>query len=435
MSFPRPYAWVASWDLWRSPARVVRYVLVVEVAALAGVVGAATAVPARPSDLPRFLILALCAAVTIWLTRGVERQRDRVRPAPVAHVDGTGLWSFAAVLVLPPLLASAMVVLTCTLPWWWRAWPRQRPLVPYRCVFSCATVLIGTQAAALVLSLGMAEYPGLPQSALLPGLRDLAVVAVAAAVRWGLNCGLVMVAIALSQPVRSVRDLFADFSEQLLEAGAMGLGLAVAVLVVVNPVALVGIVLSLGVMHRGLLVRQYQQAARTDAKTGLATVGWWRQVAGRALERAEAGGDAVGVLVLDIDHFKRVNDTYGHLAGDVVLAAVAATLRAETRGDDTCCRFGGEEFAVLIPGVDGAGELREIAERVRRRVELLEVDLPTGGAPRRVGGITVSLGGAVYPGGGLATLDDVLLAADAAVYSAKRSGRNRTCLRPDVAPA
>jgi diguanylate cyclase (GGDEF)-like protein len=144
------------------------------------------------------------------------------------------------------------------------------------------------------------------------------------------------------------------------------------------------------------------------------------------------------VLVLDLDHFKAVNDTYGHLAGDAVLAAVAATLRAEVREGDVVGRFGGEEFVVLLRDLDlttaGRRQMATIAERIRARVAELAVAVHTPDGPLTIDGVSTSVG-AVFDLGRTCTLQQVLGAADAALYSAKRDGRNLVRFGPPGAPA
>jgi diguanylate cyclase (GGDEF)-like protein len=188
------------------------------------------------------------------------------------------------------------------------------------------------------------------------------------------------------------------------------------------------------VLHRAVLVRQLEQDASTDAKTGLLNVAAWRAEALRAVRRAHHSGTGAGVLMLDLDHFKVVNDTHGHLAGDDVLAAVAAELRAGVREQDLVGRFGGEEFVVLLPdlppGGTGRTELWEIAERLRHRVSGLDVGVATSGGVGVVTGLSVSVGGATVPTDGT-TLDQVLRAADASLYAAKDAGRNLVRIATD----
>ena len=128
--------------------------------------------------------------------------------------------------------------------------------------------------------------------------------------------------------------------------------------------------------------------------------------------------------MLDIDNFKRVNDTYGHLQGDMVLREVARVLRQSSREIDEPARYGGEEMAVALPQTDLEGAYR-FAERVRRRIEALDLPLLDGDGTLKV---TASFGAASLAKSANATdgKDALVAAADAALYRAKRSGKNRT---------
>ena len=421
-----------SWAIWDQPDAVRRYVLAVFVVAVATSAATAFLVPVTQTDVVRFGILALCAVVSIEFTRRIEREREYLRSRRVAYVDTKGIWSGAAVLVLPPVLATAMVVFTYGVAWF-RVWPSNRP-VPHRWLFGAATVLIGTQAAATILTVGMQQHPGLPATELLAGLGDLAVITLALGARWLFNCGLVMAVIALSSPNMPARDLFTGFSQQMLEAGSMALALVSATVLMANPLVLAPVVLAVVVMHRSVLLHQYQAESRTDPKTGLTTVKWWRVGAERAFAAARRTKRPMGLLILDLDKFKGINDTYGHLVGDKVLTVVAQGLLEEVRDQDSCCRWGGEELTVVIPEVESASNLRSIAERIRRRVESLAIysDEEAGEAQRVP--VTASIGAALYPAEGMDSLDDVLRAADTAVYQAKARGRNQVVLA-GVAPA
>ena len=130
------------------------------------------------------------------------------------------------------------------------------------------------------------------------------------------------------------------------------------------------------------------------------------------------GGKPIGLMMIDIDLFKRINDELGHAAGDAVLVTIAQCLQSFVRGTDLLCRYGGEEFALLL-GAGSATALRDRADELRDAVQWLDVDC--GGIPWKV---TISIGMAMHPGDG-ATWSEALRAADAALYRAKRSGRNR----------
>jgi diguanylate cyclase (GGDEF)-like protein len=150
--------------------------------------------------------------------------------------------------------------------------------------------------------------------------------------------------------------------------------------------------------------------ARTDDLTGLPNFRAFRERIDAELERADRYPAAIGVLVLDLDHFKKYNDTHGHAGGNDALRRVAQTIRDTVRAVDFPARYGGEEFAVIVPQVDAAA-LAAIAERIRANVE-------AGGM------VTVSIGAAMYPRDGVGR-DALFQTADARLYEAKKAGRNR----------
>jgi diguanylate cyclase (GGDEF)-like protein len=414
VSFPR------QWELWSQPRQLCGYVLVIEAITLLTTAVTVFLLPVTRSDWIRFAILAGCAVVHVEVTRSVERTRHIVNGAgPSMNTDA--VWCLAAVLALPVGLASGIVVVVFA--WsWLRVWRGRRPL--YRWVFSAATVLIGTQAAAVVLLLVPGPHPEVSTS-----LIGLAVATAAAALRWLLNFGLVSGAIMLASPNIRAAQLVENIGERILEVGAFGLGLVAAYLLVQQPILLGGIVLGVLVMHRIVLLGELRKDAHTDAKTELSNAAWWNEIARRAVERASASGAGLAVLMLDLDHFKAVNDLYGHVAGDQALKCVGEALRAEIRDVDTACRWGGEEFAVLLPGADAA-HVQAIAERIRLRVHGLTVDIDSTHGPDTLHDLAVSIGGACYPGPNTNTVDKLLLAADTALYQAKSNGRNQVRISP-----
>ena len=165
-----------------------------------------------------------------------------------------------------------------------------------------------------------------------------------------------------------------------------------------------------------------QRQAVTDELTGLFNHRRFQEVMAAEVERTRRFGQELGLIMLDIDNFKRVNDTYGHLQGDLVLREVARALRESSREIDEPARYGGEEMAVALPqtGLEGA---YEFAERVRQRIEALQIELLDGDGTLRV---TASFGAASLPHSAKIDKDALVAAADAALYRAKRSGKNRT---------
>ncbi|HVT60100.1 MAG TPA: GGDEF domain-containing protein [Thermoanaerobaculia bacterium] len=162
--------------------------------------------------------------------------------------------------------------------------------------------------------------------------------------------------------------------------------------------------------------------AREDPLTGVAM----RRVLEKRLHQAHArcleDGGAMSVILCDLDHFKRINDAYGHVAGDAALVAIAGLLKQDRREADLCCRYGGEEFVLLLEKTSGASALA-IAERIRRRVEELELKVEEQPIP-----LTLSAGIACFPELYIRTAAELILFADEALYEAKRRGRNRCLL-------
>lgn len=156
-----------------------------------------------------------------------------------------------------------------------------------------------------------------------------------------------------------------------------------------------------------------------DPLTGLFNRRYLEETMGREVPRAHRAGEPVGLIVLDIDHFKRLNDSHGHDAGDFVLARMGELLRKATRGGDIACRYGGEEFAVILPGASLA-VARNRAEAIRAAFEAADFAFES----EKLGPMTLSAGiSALPPGGG--DWSQALQEADRALYTAKEAGRNR----------
>jgi diguanylate cyclase (GGDEF)-like protein len=165
-----------------------------------------------------------------------------------------------------------------------------------------------------------------------------------------------------------------------------------------------------------------QRQAVTDELTGLFNHRRFQEVMTAEVERARRYGHELGLIMLDIDNFKDVNDTYGHLQGDMVLGEVARVLRQSSREIDEPARYGGEEMAVALPQTDLEGAYR-FAERVRKRIEALDIPRLDG---KGVVKITASFGAAALPESAEPDKAALVSAADAALYRAKRRGKNRT---------
>lgn len=175
-------------------------------------------------------------------------------------------------------------------------------------------------------------------------------------------------------------------------------------------------------LRNAWLLEQQSRLAATDGLTRIANRRTFETTLEREVARATRSGDPLSLVILDIDHFKALNDEQGHQAGDEVLRNVAAALSCECRDFDTAARYGGEEFAVVLPGC-GPAEAEVIADRLRRAVAAAPGAVP----------ITASAGVATFPTNA-GDADTLVRAADDALYASKRSGRDRTTASGAVAP-
>jgi diguanylate cyclase (GGDEF)-like protein len=179
-------------------------------------------------------------------------------------------------------------------------------------------------------------------------------------------------------------------------------------------------------LERYRFIAMVQRQASIDDLTGLYNHRFLVDYLGQQVALAERLNTPLAVLVLDLDHFKRVNDTHGHPVGDVVLTAFAHTLTSSIRRADLAARYGGEEFIVVMSNT-ASPDARRVAEKIRAAVEALVVPVDSGGQAVT---LTVSVGGAAYPDD-TTTAQQLLATADAALYDAKHGGRNRVCMAGD----
>ncbi len=168
------------------------------------------------------------------------------------------------------------------------------------------------------------------------------------------------------------------------------------------------------------LVAAQRNAAITDGLTGLKSRRYLEQALTTEVQRSSRSGQSVGLLIVDVDHFKSVNDTYGHPGGDRVLIEVARRLSADSRAGTVIARYGGEEFALVLPNA-GAAEVAVAADNLRRSIANTPFSVRTGALI----GVTVSVGAACLPDHA-ETVESLVFSADNALYAAKAAGRNRS---------
>jgi diguanylate cyclase (GGDEF)-like protein len=159
-----------------------------------------------------------------------------------------------------------------------------------------------------------------------------------------------------------------------------------------------------------------------DPLTGLYNRRYLEESLTRELARCDRVNKPLSVLMIDLDHFKRFNDTHGHDGGDALLTHAGRVFQAHCRAEDIACRYGGEEFTLILPEVD-AERARQRAEEIRLAVEKLDVQHRR----ERLSSVTTSIGVGTFPDNARA-MDELLRRADAALYKAKQQGRNRVVL-------
>jgi diguanylate cyclase (GGDEF)-like protein len=165
--------------------------------------------------------------------------------------------------------------------------------------------------------------------------------------------------------------------------------------------------------------QKLEELLNTDPLTQLANRSHLMRDLAQEFQRSLRGGQPLSLAMADIDHFKSINDTFGHQQGDLVLKVVAEAFRDHLREYDLAARFGGEEFALVLPATSPADAL-QVAERIREVIEALRFSGPL--EPLRM---TISLGVATFPDQAIKDIEDLILLADNALYAAKREGRNR----------
>ena len=407
-----------SWQLFALPPPVVGYVFAIIAADLGLTLRGILRTPVRATDVALFAALLACGAICIEATRRLGQPTGVTR-------DLLSAWWLPIALLLPPVYALVAPIALGVL-----LYLRVRRTPAYRRLFSSAALgLAGATASVVFHHVGPAvaaarSVPWLGHPTAPAWLMQPAVVltAVCCAVLFNvLNMGMVAVAAHAAQPQASWVEVLWDRESLLLDLTEICVGVLVLIACALSPVLLCVALPPVIVLQRSLMHQQLQAAARTDPKTGLLNPTAWQREADTEIARALRAGESLALLLCDVDHFKRVNDTYGHLTGDEVLRGLAAELRQQVRGSDVVGRFGGEEFVVLLPRAD-ADEACMIAERLRHRASVMPIY-----ADNDAVNVTVSIGVAVLGVHGRDLLE-LLTAADLALYRAKDAGRDRICV-------
>jgi diguanylate cyclase (GGDEF)-like protein len=382
---------------------------------------AATRVQA--GQLRLFAILLACSAAAVGLTRRMGEPVGVVR-------DVYAMWDLPTAVLLPPLY-----VLLAPVPRMVLTQVRMRQTALHRRAYTAAAVGLAYAAASLAFH---AVVPILgPGAGTGTGGHAMAwtvLVAGCGLIRLVVNDGLVFAAVKGSAPETRLLAEIAGAEAVYGNVAELCLGTLAAFAAVHSTLALVYAVPLVITLQRSLRHAQLVSETRVDGKTGLLNDRTWHREAAGEVARAVRTRTPLALGIVDVDHFKAVNDTYGHLAGDAVLSAVAAAMTALLRPYDLIGRVGGEEFSFLLPNTP-VPEAVEIAERLREKIPLaLPHEDPAGPMLSQVT-VSVGVAAADQPAWDLGRYYSL---ADQALYAAKQSGRNAVWVistgQPDLKP-
>jgi diguanylate cyclase (GGDEF)-like protein len=413
---------VRGWGWWQLPWLLKCYVGLVPVVAAALTCLAAAETTWYAADLGKFALLLGCGLISVAATpRVVYRHGGMTR-------DFITVWVLPIAILLPPVYAmvTPIPLYVLTQLWVFRG-------VVYRRVFTVGAIGLSYGAASVLFRAFPASFAG---GAIGTGMHALTwAVAVAIAEQVGRRGHqiLIMGGIKLSNPSAKLipqelnrEALVADFAE-------FDLGVLITIVVAVSPVLAIFAVPTVLLVRRFMMHGQLLAQSRIDTKTGLLNASTWEQEATTEIARAVRTGIPLALALVDIDHFKVVNDTYGHLVGDKTLRAVTDALQSQLRAYDVAGRFGGEEFVILLPHAREVDALA-VAERLRVHIASLVIPVDDSDASGPFVKVTISVGVAALDRS-RRELTDMLNAADAALYHAKETGRNKTHMVTANAPA
>ena len=399
---------VRQWAVWSLPRPLLALWSIVTCGYLAWAVVAAARFHFRLGNILLFAALLGCGAFS------VEMARRAGEPAGVVK-DVYAVWELPVVFLLPGLYALIVPVIRLTLT---QLRVRRAPV--YKRVYTVAAIGTAYGCARLVY-LGALPAGVDPRAYLWSHTPMWLVAAGAGAVtQWAVNQWLILVAFKLENPAASIKNGL--FSREMVhnDATELSAALLVAVGMTISDFTLIIALPLATLLQRSIRHAQLLNEARADAKTGLLNAATWEREAGAEIARAVRTSSPLAVALLDLDRFKHINDTHGHLLGDEVLRAIADTMTSVLREYDLAGRFGGEEFVMLLPQTRATDAFR-IAERVRAHIARLPIASATG---ERVH-VTASIGVAALDAGSSRVLTELLAAADAALYRAKASGRDQ----------
>jgi diguanylate cyclase (GGDEF)-like protein len=414
---------VRAWPLWELRRWLIGFISLVTLGYLAAVALAAQKAPLTVRDGLLFGALLACIAASVELTKRGGENAGIIK-------DVYAVWGLPLAILLPPLYALLAPIAQFTLTQW-----RIRRIPLHRRVFSAAAVGLSFGAASVVFHLAAGHLTGPLLSVGVHGSIWLLCVAGAAALQWAVNSILVLPAIKASDPALRIRDMLLAREQVQNDVVEMCVAVLVVLGIAISPLTIVFALPFVTLLQRSVRHTQLVNASRIDSKTGLLNAGTWEREAGSEVARAVRTRTPLALVLIDIDHFKLVNDLHGHLAGDKALRAIAHTFQIFLRDYDLAGRFGGEEFALLLPQTS-ATDARQIAERVRKHIAAMPISVDDDPATEPLQ-VTISVGVAALGMSWERTigsqLTDLLAGADSALYRAKHAGRNQVWMVTDTA--
>jgi diguanylate cyclase (GGDEF)-like protein len=411
---------VSGWPVWQLRPSLVAFIGLV-VAIYLAAVGVAAAVAPWPEPWPNlglFGALLLCTALTVELTKRTGENAGLIK-------DVYGVWELPLAILLPPVFTLVAPIFRFTL-----TQLRIRPVPLHRRVFSAAMMGLSNASASVVFhAISGQQMWTVPAAGSSATLWLVAVTAGAAAL-WVVNISLLFPAIRGSDPTATLRGTIMARESVQNDAAESCVAVLVTLGIAVTPLTILFAFPFVTLLQRSFRHVHLVNASRIDTKTGLLNAGTWEREAATEVARAVRTHTSLAVALIDIDHFKAVNDSFGHLAGDRALRTVARALPIFLREYDLVGRFGGEEFALLLPQAKALDAYR-IAERIRAHIVTMPITVSDDTDAESVK-LSISIGvavlGARWDSSSGAQLTELLAAADGALYQAKRNGRNQVCV-------
>ena len=404
---------IRDWPIWALPRWLIVYVITVVAAYLAAIGVAASAVTYSRQDLALFGLLLGCTAASVEMARKAGGERG-----VLLMKDVQGVWELPVAILLPPFYALVAPIAQTALTQW-----RVRHGLLHRRVFTGAAVGLSYGAASVTFHSLSGLVPRNPGGTLSHGTVWTALVLLSALVKWALNKALIITAVKGANRSANIRTAFFGGEPLYNDAAEICIAILVTFGVAGDPLLALAALPVVTLLQRSLSHVQLVSESRTDAKTGLLNAATWERESAVEVTRAVRTQSPLAIAMVDIDKFKAINDTYGHLAGDQVLKEIANTLNTMLRDYDLAGRFGGEEFSLLLPQTRAVDAFR-IAERVRAGIAGLSLIAPGATGGERVH-VTVSIGVAALDSGSKRVLSELVAAADAALYRAKAGGRDQ----------